>query len=165
MPILTLLLLAAPVPLPDCRAQQLRVSVDARDGEFNGMSHSGTELSIRNVGPACTIAALPTVQLRDARGRVLSAMRQAPRGMHPGPVMIPQRLDTGDRVATEIRWISGPVFPHSRVVRAAKVTVRIGSGTLTMPLTATLYGEAGKPATFEQTPLRPTKPMPPASPQ
>ncbi|WP_428332051.1 DUF4232 domain-containing protein [Novosphingobium sp.] len=154
MPVLAMLLLAAPAgALPPCRAEQLAVSLDGRDGEFNGMSHSGTELSIRNTGPDCTLVALPVVQLRDARNRVVPAIRQAPRGMHPGPVMVPVRLAAGHRAATEIRWVAGPVFPHSRRVRATRITVKIGTGKLSAPLTATLYGNAGQPATFEQTPM------------
>lgn len=155
MPILALLLLAAPPPpLPPCRVERLRIALDGRAGDFNGMSHSGTQLSIRNLGPECLLMALPAVQLRDARGRVLPALRQAPRGMHPGPVVLPVRLAAGHRATTELRWVSGPVFPRNRAVRAARITVEIGSGTLTAPLTATLYGPAGHAVPFEQAPLR-----------
>ena len=155
MPILAMLLLAGlSPPLPPCRLDQLRVSLDGRNGNFNGMSHSGTELSIRNIGTDCMIAALPKVQLRDARNRILPALRQVPRGMHPGPVIMPIRLAAGHRAAAEIRWIAGPVFPRSRSVRAVRISVKIGAGTLKAPLAATLYGAVGKPVTFEQTPLR-----------
>ena len=85
MQILAMLLLAAPVlTLPHCRVDQLRMSLDGRDGDFNGMSHSGIELSIRNIGPDCIVAALPTVQLRDARNRIVRAVRQVPRGSRWG---------------------------------------------------------------------------------
>jgi hypothetical protein len=160
MPILAAALLAAqsmasgPVPLPPCRPAQLRVSLDGRDGDFNGMSHSGTELSIRNTGRDCMLAALPTIQLRDARGRLLPAVRHAPVGMNPGPVMVPVRLAGGHRAVTELRWVSGPVFPRNRSLRAARVTVKIGAGVVRAPLTAVLYGEAGMPVAFSQTPLR-----------
>ena len=155
MPIVAMLLLAAPsLPLPPCRVHQLRVSLDGRGGDFNGMSHSGTELSIRNIGPDCIVSALPTVQFRDARNRIVRAVRQVPRGMHPGPAMMPVRIAAGHRAAAEIRWIAGPVFPRSRSARAARISVRMGAGTLKAPLAATLYGAVGKPVTFEQTPLR-----------
>jgi hypothetical protein len=102
MPILAMLLLGAPfLPLPPCRVDRLRVSLDDRGGDFNGMSHSGTELSIRNTGPDCMLVALPTVQLRDARNRIVRATRQVSRGMHPSPVMVPVRLAAGHRGATE----------------------------------------------------------------
>ncbi|WP_260853879.1 DUF4232 domain-containing protein [Paraburkholderia sp. BCC1886] len=144
---------AAPVAPPVCRASQLRLSLDGRDGEFNGMSHSGVELSIRNVGPDCRLSALPTIQFRDAKGRVLAAARRPPAGMHPGPVMVPVRLGGGHRGVIDLRWVSGPVFPGSRSVRAATVVIRIGTGTLRAPLAAELYGATGQPVAFEQQPL------------
>ncbi len=139
--------------LPTCHANQLRLSLDPHDGEFNGMSHSGTELSIRNTGSDCMLIALPAIQLSNTRGLALPAVRQTPRGMHPGPVMVPVRLPGGHRAATNLRWVSGPVFPHSRSARAGKITVQIGTDVLRAPLVAVLYGEAGKPITFEQAPL------------
>jgi hypothetical protein len=154
MPILAMLLAAPSPSLPPCRVDRLRVSLDARGGDFNGMSHSGTELSIRNMGPDCMLVALPTVQLRDTRNRIVPAVRQAPPGMHPGPVMMPVRLAAGHRAAAEIRWVAGPVFPRSRRVRATRISVKIGARTLTAPLAAALYGAVGQPVTFEQTALR-----------
>ena len=143
-----------PVAAPACLATQLRLTLDARDGDFNGMSHSGTKLSIRNTGPDCTLPALPVIRMLDARGRTLPAMRQKPVGMHPGPVVVPVRLGRGHRAVTDLRWVSGPVFPQSRSVRSTMVTVRIGTVMLRAPLPAVLYGDVKKPVTFEQTPLR-----------
>lgn len=162
--LLSLALLAPTAPpssmsSPPCRPQQLRIVPDGRDGDFNGMSHSGTALSIRNTGRDCTIAALPRIELRDARNRALPAMRQPPVGMHPGPVMVPVRIAGGHRAVTTLRWVSGPVFPHSRSLRVTRAVVQIGAGSITVPLTAVLYGEAGKPVTFDQTPLRPVEGM------
>lgn len=155
MPIPALVLTAQPVVFA-CRPSQLRLSLSGRDGDFNGMSLSGTALSIRNLGPDCTLPALPTIGFRDARGRTLQALRRAPVGMHPGPVMMPVRLAAG-------RWPpgnggtalgSGPVYPHSRSIRAATITVRFGGVTLRTPIKAVLYGEVGKSVQFDQTPLR-----------
>ncbi|MEH3121592.1 MAG: DUF4232 domain-containing protein [Sphingomonas phyllosphaerae] len=155
------MLLAAPSPLlPPCRAERLRLTLDGRDGEFNGMSHSGTELSIRNTGPDCILDALPNVQILDARNRPLPAVRHSPRGMHPGPVIVPIRLAAGHRATTAIRWVAGPVFDQSQSVRATKLRVGIGTGTLTTRMTATLYGERGQRVTFEQPPLRAVEGMP-----
>jgi len=145
---------AAPLPAPACRTAQLRLSLDGRNGDFNGMSHAGIELSIRNMGPDCMLPALPKIELRDARGRLLRAERAAPFGMHPGPVMVPLRLRAGHRAAAALRWVSGAVYSHSRSVRAASVTVRLGTASLHAPLAAVLYGQAGKPVTFDQPPLR-----------
>jgi hypothetical protein len=162
MPLLALLIAAAPAgaALPPCRPAQLRLTADNPDGEFDGMSHSGVALSIRNVGRACTLPALPLVSMLDARGRVLAAVRQPPPGMHPGPVMVPVRLAAGPRAAIDLRWVSGPVFDRSRSVSAQSVTVRIGAGLLRAPLGATLYGPAGRPVTFDQSPAQAAEGMP-----
>ncbi len=157
MPIALLLLAAQAAAIgapqiPVCRAAQLSLSTDGRDGDFNGMSHSGVELSILNRGDDCILPALPRVQFRGLGGRPLPLSRAAPIGMHPGPAMIPVRLGSGHRAVIDLRWVSGPVYPHNRSLRAASVSVRIGKGTLHAPLVAELYGEAGKPATFSQTP-------------
>lgn len=142
--------------LPACRSGQLRLALDARGGEFNGMSHSGIELSVRNLGSDCVLAALPPNQLRDAHNRVVPALRQAPVGMHPGPVMVPVRLAGGHRAAAELHWVSGPVYPKSISIRAARLSVRIDRSGLTAPFKAILYGEAGKTISFSQTPFEAT---------
>jgi hypothetical protein len=159
MPLFAILLAAqltpAALPLaPACRAAQLRLSVDNRNGDFNGMSHSGTELSIRNLGPDCMMPALPTVQLRDGRGRMLNATRQIPLGLHPAPVMLPVRIAGGHRAAIDLRWVSNPVYTSNDSIHAGSVTVEIEGTVLRAPLTATLYGQKGKPITFDQMPLR-----------
>ncbi len=138
---------------PACRVAQLRLAVDGRNGDFNGMSHSGTQLSIRNLGPDCAVTALPKVTFRDRRGRALSVTRRKPPGMHPGPVMTPVRIGGGHRATIDLRWVSGPVYPHSRSVRAASVGVQVGAGVLRAPLKAVLYG-GGDPILFDQTPAR-----------
>ena len=146
-----------PVPvagLPACRPAQLKLSTDGRDGDFGGMSHSGTELLIRNVGQDCVLPALPTVRLLDARGRDLSASRQAPVGMHPGPVMLPVRLPGGKRATADLRWVSGPAWAHSRNVRVSRVFIGLAGGSVRASLAAVIYGDAVGPVTFEQTPLR-----------
>ena len=154
MPLLLSLLLAAPavaMPLPVCLPAHLRLTTDSADGDFNGMSHSGIRLRIVNRGAACLLPALPHVALRDGRGRLLPAQRRVPPGMHPGPVMIPRPLASGQSATIDLRWVSGPVFPASRSLRAARVTVGIGGGALRAPLKAVLYGEAGQTVTFDQT--------------
>ena len=164
MPLLSLIIaaqaLSAPAAVPPCRPSHLRLSVDGRDGDFNGMSHSGTALMIRNLGPDCMLPALPVVSLRDTHGRALPAARRAPVGMHPGPVMLPVRLGAGHQAETDLRWVAGPVFAHNRTVKPASLTVQIGTGTLRAPVKALLYGEAGKPVAFDQTPLHVVEGMP-----
>lgn len=163
MPLFALLMAAAPVgaaALPPCRPAQLRLSAENADGRFDAMSHSGTELSIRNLGRDCSLPRLPRVSMLDRRGRVLAAVRQPPAGMHPGPVMVPVRLGAGHRAAIELRWVSGAVFDRSRSINAATVAVRIGTGQIRTPLGAALFGPAGQPVDFEQSPARAAEGMP-----
>jgi hypothetical protein len=154
MPLLSLsLLFAAPALMPSppaCQPARLRLSTDAADGDFNGMSHSGVRLRIVNNGPTCLLPALPQVTLRDAHGRPLPAQRRAPPGMHPGPVMLPHPLAAGQSAMIDLRWVSGPVFPASRSLHAAQVSVLVGKGMLRAPLKAVLYGPAGQTVTFDQ---------------
>jgi hypothetical protein len=158
MPILALLLAAqAPNVVPPCRPAQLRLVADSKDGEFDGMSHSGVELLIRNRGSDCALPVLPTVEMRDRHGRLLPAVRQQPVGMHPGPVMVPLRLARGSQAAIDLRWVSGAVYTPSRSVNAATVTVRIGAGLLRAPLGAALYGPAGERVRFDQASARPAE--------
>ncbi len=152
--LIAMLLTAGPGPAPPCRAAQLTLSRDGRDGDFDGMSHSGTQLVVRNTGPDCAIAALPPIEFRDARGRVLNARRRPPAGMHPGPVMLPVRLATGARATTDLRWVSGPVYPDDRVARAAAVALRIGRRAVRVPIVAEIHYEAGETIAFDQSPLR-----------
>jgi hypothetical protein len=74
--------------------------------------------------------------------------------LHPGPVVLPVRLAHGHRATTGVRWVSGPVYSGSRKLEAVSLSVSIGSTLLRAPLAATLYGPAGKPAPFDQSPLR-----------
>lgn len=158
MPVLTALLILAQglpaAPLAPCRAAQLRLLPQDRDGDLNGMSHAGTGFVLVNRGEACQLPALPQLVLRDARGHALPATRRAPVGMHPGPVMVPLRLEKGAKAQGTLRWVSGPVFDSSRKLVAARLTVQIGQGQVSMPLRATLYAPAGQGAQFDQPALQ-----------
>ena len=68
--------------------------------------------------------------------------------------MIPLRFYHNSSLRTDLRWVSGPVYPRSRSVRVASVAVKISGKTVTIPLTAVLYSEEGKTLFFDQTPLR-----------
>jgi hypothetical protein len=163
MPFLALLIAATPVAgagWPPCRPAQLRLSADNPDGRFDGMSHSGAELSIRNLGRDCSLPALPPVMMLDARGRVLAAVREPSPDRPRGRATRPVRLAAGHRAAIDLRWVSGAVFERNRSVTAASVAVRIGSGLIRAPLGSTLFGPAGGPVGFDQSPARAMEGMP-----
>lgn len=159
MPISAHLPVAQPVMIA-CRPSQLRLSLSGRDGDFNGMSHSGVELIARNIGRDCSLPALPRVIFRDARGEDLAALRRAPAGMHPGPVLVPVNLAAGHSASTELRWVSSPVFARNRSLRPATINLQLGGQILSAPVTAVLYGESGKAVAFDQTPLKALEGMP-----
>jgi hypothetical protein len=152
LPIPAFLHAAQPVFI-DCRPSQLRLSLSSRNRDSGGMSYSGIEVSIRNSGPTCIIPVIPKIAFLDARGRSLPAIRCAPVGMYPEPVMITLRLMTGHRASTDLRWVSSPIYPHSRSIKAAGIAVSFGSVTLRAPSEDVFYGKTGEPLMFDQSPL------------
>ena len=153
---------AAPPPaaqvmaLPPCGADTLSLGFDDEGGAFHGMSHAGTLLVVRNIGPApCRLPSLPRVSFQDGAGGDLPLQRQPPVGMHPGPVMVPVGLAPGAEATATLYWVSGPVYTKSRCLRPARVTVTFGDVRLQDAWPEDqLCGQAGKPATFDQPPLR-----------
>lgn len=141
---------------PACTARKVVLSIDSRDGDFNGMSHSGTYLVIRNTGRrACGLPGLPFVTFHGARGVLLPASRQSPVGMHPGPVIVPVTIPAHGRVATALRWVSGPVYDRNRRLVTRTVDVTIGGRTVRTPFRAAMFAPVGEPARFDQPPLVP----------
>lgn len=136
---------------PLCRAAQLRLTVNAEG--FAGMSHDGMELSLRNRGGACRLAIAPATDMRNARGRVVA------RGV-PEASSRTIRLGTGRRATILLRWVSSDVVDHPRHAHARRVAVRIGGGSLTAPIDATLVTAAGERFDFEQQPAQIAEGMP-----
>ncbi|HEY4092092.1 MAG TPA: DUF4232 domain-containing protein [Luteibacter sp.] len=140
--------------VPPCTAEMITLSTDTADGDFDGMSHAGIYLVLTNKsGKACTLPGQPTVALKDARGLALPTARKGPVGMHPGPVVVPVRLEPGASARASLRWVSGDVYDNGRCVDASKVELRFGAQVVTTGFSAHLCGESGKPVEFEQSPL------------
>lgn len=147
--LLPLALATAPAAQP-CTAADLSLATDGEGGAFNGMSHGGTLLVLRNIGArTCTVPALPAVRLRDAHGRDLPIARTPPVGMHPGPVMLPVAVAPGAEATAALRWVSGPVYSHGRCFAVATLAVAIGRDRIATPLKAQVCG-AGDGAGFDQ---------------
>jgi hypothetical protein len=145
-----------PTP-PPCTAEMLELTLDGRDGDFNGMSHAGTWLVVRNTGrTACVMPGLPTVVFRDAQGHELPARRNVPPGMRPGPFVKPVRLEPGASARTSLRWVSGNVFDHSVTIEPATVELRFSTHAIRAPFKGRLAGEQGKPVGFDQPPMEPS---------
>ena len=141
--------------LPACTADQLSIALDGEGGAFDGMSHSGALLVVRNVGPAaCRVEGLPALSFRDASGAVLDVGRRPPIGMHPGPVILPVGLAPGAEATSALRWVSGDAWGGGRCRRVASARLAIGGQSLAVAFAATICSPAGRPAQVEQPVLR-----------
>lgn len=143
-------------PLPvSCSASQLSLGLDAEGGYFDGMSHSGTLLVLRNLGPqTCSVPAQPTLVFEDAQHHPVRVSRQTPAGMHPGPVILPVAIPVEAEVTSQMRWVSGDVYDGHNCVFPALVTIPLGADTLSVPFNGSLCGPAGPPPTYTMTPLQ-----------
>lgn len=131
--------------VPACRAYQLSLNTDNENGAFNGMSHSGTLLVLRNLGPdACSVPARPDVVFEDAEHHALPISWRAPVGMHPGPVILPVVIPAGAEVTSRMRWVSSDAYGANNGISPAYIAVRIDGHTLSRKFTGQLFGPAGQ---------------------
>ncbi|SFL20108.1 DUF4232 domain-containing protein [Rhodanobacter glycinis] len=138
-----------------CSATQLALGLDGGDGRFNGMSHSGTMLVLRNHGKApCTMPARPLPQFTDSGRQPLDIVMQAPVGMHPGPVLLPVVVPPGATVTSDMRWVSGNVYDHGHCESPAFITLKIGKEAVSSAFSGHLCGAGGKPSSYSMTPFR-----------
>lgn len=159
---------AAPSPaairaLPVCTSAQISPGTDSENGNFNGMSHSGTLLVLRNLGPEpCRLPGLPTLTFLDAAGHPLPIARGAPPGMRPGPVILPVGLAVGAEATAPLRWVSAPVYTHNRCLHVAALRAAWPGGSATHRVRFTICGRRADQAGITQPPLR-TDPALPAA--
>jgi hypothetical protein len=151
-------LAAAPAAMaePACDPNQLSFAVDSESGQFDGMSHSGTLLVLRNLGPAaCAVPARPELAFLDANRQPLAVSPQRPPpGMHPGPVIPPVAVPVGAELTSEARWVSSDAFGANNCVAPAFVALAMGSHTFVAPLETHLCGAAGQKPSYTVTLLR-----------
>jgi len=123
-------------------------------GWFNGMSHSGTLLVVRNLGPGlCSVPARPRMQFQDAGRRPVSLAQQFDAGTQAdaaGPVAIPVEAEA----TSKLRWVSGEVYDVSHCVEPAYIGLAVGGDILWQSFGRRLCGPAGQPPTYTATPLR-----------
>ena len=104
-----------------CSAKNPRLSIDGRDGAFNGKSRGGTALSVHTARPACTLLAQPVLTFYDAKGgRVPTRFDQS--AVAPA---VPLVAGGCDWVEAELRWVRSPCYRRCRKVRVAGVHVRL----------------------------------------
>ncbi len=142
----------ASVPrLRDCSASQLSITFDGENGNFSGMSQSGTLLVVRNIGAtACRVPALPELHFEDSAHQALSIERQVPKGMHPGPVVVPVGIAPGAEATALLHWVSGDVYDGHHCVSSATAIVQIGASEYRQTFSGHFCSPANTPATFTQ---------------
>ncbi len=140
-----------------CRAGDVTLHFEGRDGEFAGMSHDGAMLVLRNRGrETCTVPRRPVLIFRNGAGKVLAVKLAVPAGMHPGPVM----LEPGEAAQGAMRWVSGEVYDRSVCVETVKASLALPGGVVSAPLEAHLCEPAGQLAAYEQQWLQRVKAKP-----
>ena len=138
-----------------CAPSQLAFSLDNGNGRFNGMSHSGTTLMLRNIGTsACTIPTQPLPTFTDANKQALNIAVQESPGFRPEST--PITLAPGVTVGSDMRWVSGDVYDHGHCESPAIVTLSLGKHTVATDFTEHLCGPAGQAASYTLTPFKPS---------
>lgn len=141
--------------LATCQTSQLAFSLDPDDGRFNGMSHSGTMLVLRNIGQAaCTIPLQPMPTFTNASRQTLHVTAQdsfSPQRESAPPIM----LAPGTTITSDMRWLSSNVYDHGRCETPAFITLTIDKQMVTGHFTGHLCGPGSKPPTYTLTPFQP----------
>jgi hypothetical protein len=128
-----------------CTARDV-VLKPSKSEDFNGMSHSGTYLTLTNKSRnACSIPGLPQLTFLDANGPVKTeADLPGAKFMHPGPVVLPIVLQPKQSVTTSARWVSGQVFQDNLCYKLTGVTVSLREGAAMTALAGQMCGERSK---------------------
>jgi hypothetical protein len=140
-----------------CVGAQLSLALDDENGNFDGMSHSGTLLVLRNLGPdVCSMPARPMIGFEDGQQHPLPVVLEGTAGMHPGPVLLPVAVPVGAELTSELRWVSGDVYDNGSCVAPAVLKLTLETSVLRVNFSGRqMCGPAaGKPVGYSMTPLR-----------
>ncbi|GAA3750801.1 DUF4232 domain-containing protein [Terriglobus aquaticus] len=134
-----------------CTARDVVLKPGDSNADFNGMSHSGTYLTLTNKSRnACSIPGLPQLTFLDANGPVKAdADLAGAKFMHPGPVVLPIVLQPKQSVTTSARWVSGSVFQDNLCYKLTGVTLALREGSAHTPLAGQMCGERSKGAHYD----------------
>lgn len=147
-----------------CKPSQLAFHLDDGNGRFNGMSHSGTLLVLRNAGTlACSIPAQPTVSFRDANRQVLAIAARVSPEKPPAATVSRIVLAPGTSATSEMRWVSGNVYDDGHCESPASITLMIGRRTIPAEFHGHLCGAGGQPSMYTLAPFRPMATPAPAT--
>lgn len=146
--------MAATPGIPACHPDQLALVLDAGNGRFDGMSHSGTRLLLRNAGArACTIPVRPTLQFADAGGHALDIVVQASADAEAKRKPAPVTIAPGDSVDSDLRWVSGNVYENGHCEAPARIRLALDGGMVYAAFAGHLCGAGGKPSLVSMTPF------------
>lgn len=133
---------------PLCTPDQLSLGFDSENGNFDGMSHSGTLLVLRNLGPKpCRMPSFPVLGFLDENGKKLNISAR-----HEGTAP-PPHLAVGAEATAGLRWVSAPVFTNGICLKIGRLSVSWPGGTVMQALTVSICGPGGGPANVTQAPL------------
>ncbi|MCX2561390.1 DUF4232 domain-containing protein [Acetobacter farinalis] len=146
-----------------CQPGQLAMALDDRNGAFNGMSHSGTALTLRNTSPeACAMPPVLSLRFEDAAGHALPVARRAyaaarrpgPHGPLPRQQSVPVILPAGAVREATLRWVSGDVYDDSHnCVRPSWLVLKAGEGDLRTAFHGQFCAPARSALVFDQSAL------------
>ena len=161
-------------PPPPCSGGSIAASLDEEGGAFNGMSHSGTRLVVRNTGAvACRFPVRVALVFKDSKGAGLPIVAGEMRPVQPGVIQIQEpgalssnltmTLSPGQTVSSTLRWISGDVYGQGQghCLRPRTIELRLGPGGVdatVLPFKGTVCGERGKMIRVDRSPWDRTKP-------
>jgi membrane-bound inhibitor of C-type lysozyme len=131
-----------------CAPSQLALTLDSAGGRFNGMSHSGTMLVLRNTGAAaCTIPARLPPSFAGSDGHTLNILAQTPTGPDAASHS-PITLAPGAVVTSDMRWVSGDVYDNGHCEAPARLTLALDQQRISTAFTGRLCGAGGQPSTY-----------------
>lgn len=137
-----------------CTKEQLSVSLDDRDGFYNGMSQSGTEMLLKNTASVvCSVSALPVLIFSDNLHRVLSVQQKYSRVMSPGSVLLPVNIEAGEKVRIPLRWVSGEVFEHTHCFRLEFISLKLPDGDLRLSFNRMMCAPEHESGYYVQSPV------------
>ncbi len=153
--------------VPACTRDQFSLGMDDENGNFDGMSHSGTLLVLRNLGSnACRISTTPQIALYGKSGLLNVKFTLVRAGASKAASVI---VAAGAELTSNLRWASGDVFDPGYCVQATSMRVTIAGKELGTELDNQLCGFKAKAIEAEMSPLatdpvyRPGKPDEPGS--
>lgn len=131
-----------------CRTADLSLHLNGGQGEFDGMSHSGTWLVFTNHGDApCSLLRYPVIHLEDTQGRLLAKGERKAR-VDPSQTVVMAPHSTW---RASLYWVSGDVYGRGRCVSPSRAVVLWGQNRLRVGFDGhTLCGPAQEMVSFEE---------------